>query len=81
VGLLPQGIVAVDTVVPRSITPGSAAITSTCRSPLFERNIALGFVHADDAYLGSSVRLAGGAHARVARLPFYDPARSLPRRA
>jgi aminomethyltransferase len=81
VGLLPHGNATVDTSMSVPIKPGSAVVTSICRSPLFERDLAIGFVHPDDAYPGSLVRLAGGACARVARLPFYDPARSLPRRA
>ena len=81
VGLLPDGDAPVETVMPANVTPGNAVVTSVCRSPLFERDLALGFVHADDTYPGSIVRLASGIRARVARLPFYDPARWLPRRA
>ena len=79
-GLLPQRAVAVDATIPACVNAGDAVVTSVCRSPLFEREIALGFVHPDDAYAGTVVRLAGGARAQVVRLPFYDPARVLPRR-
>ncbi len=56
-----------------------AHVTSECDSPLFERTLALGFVAAEDAIAGSLVALQDGRAARVARLPFYDPARRLPR--
>ncbi len=45
------------------------------------RRLGIGFVSARDADPGTTVRLADGARARVARLPFYDPAKVLPRRA
>lgn len=79
VGLLPESAVRADAAVPAAITAGTAAVTSTCWSPLLERNLALGFVPAGDAHPGTTVRLANGARAQVARLPFYDPARLLPR--
>jgi len=56
-------------------------MTSKAWSPLMERELGLGFVAAGDAYPGSTVTLNCGAVATVARLPFYDPARRLPRRA
>jgi len=54
-------------------------LTSVCRSPLMKRTLALGFVAAADRHPGSAVSLAGMVPARVARLPFYDPGRHLPR--
>lgn len=56
-------------------------MTSSCWSPLLERRLGIGFVNAPDAYPGTMVRLRSGGHARVARLPFYDPCKGLPRRA
>jgi aminomethyltransferase len=58
-----------------------AIITSRSWSPVFARELALGFVPSDCAYAGTCVKLAGGERAQVARLPFYDSARMLPRRA
>lgn len=78
-GLLPERETVADTILPARIMEGNAVVTSTCWSPLFERHLALGFVHASDAYAGTAVRLAGGARARVVRLPFYDPPRLRPR--
>ncbi|MEO8441318.1 MAG: aminomethyltransferase family protein [Betaproteobacteria bacterium] len=62
-------------------TNDNAHITSRSWSPVFARELALGFVPSDCAYPGTRVTLAGGERAEVARLPFYDPARRLPRRA
>lgn len=59
---------------------GTARPTSVCRSPIFGRLLGLGFVAAADRYPGTRVKLAGSGRARVARLPFYDPARYLARR-
>ncbi len=64
-------------------TPGQwpeALLTSETWSPIFERQIGLGFAAADDSASGTLVRLADGRLARCARLPFYDPPRRLPRR-
>jgi aminomethyltransferase len=61
------------------VTNEAAVITSRGWSPIFERELALGFVPSDWAYPGTQVRLAGGERAEVARLPFYDPARRMPR--
>ena len=55
-------------------------LTSECDSPIFNRRIGLGFATADLGD-GSRVRLADGRLATTARLPFYDPARRLPRGA
>jgi glycine cleavage system aminomethyltransferase T len=57
----------------------AARITSECDSPVLARRIALGFTQAQAAHPGTLVRLTDGRAARVARLPFYDPARRLPR--
>jgi aminomethyltransferase len=62
-------------------TNDDALITSRSWSPIFERELALGFVPSACAFPGARVRLAGGERAEVARLPFYDPPRRLPRRA
>ena len=59
--------------------PGRAVITSTCLSPVLNRTLALGFVDAANRYPGTSVTVGPGLKARVARLPFYDPAKRLPR--
>lgn len=60
-------------------TTTSTVVTSLCHSPLFKRVLGLGYVAAADRHPGSSVRIAGNIPARVARLPFYDPGRRLPR--
>jgi aminomethyltransferase len=65
---------------PRADLP-VAHVTSECFSPTLERNLALGFVPSDAASTGTAVRLKNGRSARVARLPFYDPGRRLPRSA
>lgn len=58
---------------------GTARSTSVCRSPIFGRLLGLGFVSPSDRHPGTRVKLPGGGRARVARLPFYDPARYLAR--
>ena len=63
------------------IGAGTALMTSAAYSPLFSRILALGFVSPADRYPGTRVTLAGGVPAIVARRPFYDPAKALPRRA
>jgi len=80
VGLVPAGEAQSGVQVPRDLDEGTAAMTSDCYSPLFERRIGIGFAAAADAPPGSSVALLGGGRARVARLPFYDPAKVLARR-
>jgi aminomethyltransferase len=55
-----------------------ARVTSECDSPILLRRIGLGFA-SPQAAVGSTVRLADGRLARIARLPFYDPGRHLPR--
>lgn len=80
VGLL---IDEADTLAPyvtACILPGTARLTSSCVSPIFGRRIGLGFVTAADRHPGTRVEVAAGVSARVARLPFYDPAKFLPRR-
>ena len=56
-----------------------ARVTSECDSPVFGRRIGLGFVAGTEAWPGTLVRLSDARLARVARLPFYDPPRRLPR--
>ena len=80
VGLLPAAATTADPSLPGRIASGSAVMTSACWSPLYERWLGMGFVAADDAYPGTSVKLRDGMRASVARLPFYDPARILPRK-
>lgn len=60
---------------------GTAWMTSAAYSPVFSRILGLGYVSPADRYPGTRVTLAGGIPARVARRPFYDPAKALPRRA
>lgn len=62
-----------------STTDPRAIITSMCRSPVFGRDLALGFVPWEVRHVGTRVRLNGATTARVARLPFYDPPKVLPR--
>jgi hypothetical protein len=57
-----------------------ASVTSECDSPIFRRRIGLGFAPTS-ASDGSRVRLDDGRLATIARLPFYDAARRLPRGA
>lgn len=59
---------------------GTAIVTSAAWSPLFRRPLALGVVNVADCQSSSWVQLADGGTAVTARLPFYDPARILPRR-
>jgi aminomethyltransferase len=82
-GLLPQRNavpVLADGELPAHPVPGTAIVTSAAWSPLFERPLALGIVNAADRHPGTLVRLTDGAPATTARLPFYDPAKILPRR-
>jgi len=80
-GLLPAHGDEAEPGPPKHLADGSAVMTSACWSPLLERRLGIGFVTARDAHPGTTVRLRSGGHAQVARLPFYDPARLLPRRA
>jgi glycine cleavage system aminomethyltransferase T len=57
-----------------------AEVTSRAFSPIFGRGLALGFVPSAVARPGELVALGDLGRARVARLPFYDPPRALPRR-
>jgi aminomethyltransferase len=57
----------------------AAHVTSECDSPTLGRQIGLGFVDGEAAAPGGRVVLQDGRAARVARLPFYDPARKRPR--
>lgn len=89
VGMLPVGRGAPDIGTMRHIADlrdhpienGSGMLTSVAYSPLFSRMLGLGYVNPADRYPGTRVALAGGGSAIVARRPFYDPARALPRRA
>jgi aminomethyltransferase len=63
------------------IEAGAGLMTSAAYSPLFSRILGLGYVSPADRYPGTRVTLAGGVPAIVARRPFYDPAKALPRRA
>jgi len=81
VGLLPASDAAADLELPERIAPGCAVMTSACRSPLYERCLGIGFVNVEDVHTGTTVRLRNGVRAQVTRLPFYDPARCLPRQA
>ena len=74
VGLVPTGSIGTARSLPE------AELTSEAWSPIFERQLGMGFAPADDAAPGTLVRLADGRIARCARLPFYDPGRVLPRR-
>lgn len=80
VGLLPSCDAECDLAVPQCLGERRAVMTSVCRSPLFERQLGLGLVRAQDARPGTRVELASGVRAEVARLPFYDPMKILPRR-
>lgn len=55
-------------------------VTSKCDSPILAQRIGLGFAPIE-VMPGDLARLADGRLARVARLPFYDPERRLPRAA
>ncbi len=62
------------------VAPGRACLTSACWSPTFSRPLGLGYVADVDRHPGSTVRLQDGQWAQVARLPYYDPPRIVPRR-
>ena len=81
VGLLPAHDAEPELGLAGHLEDGSAVMTSACWSPLLERRIGIGFVAARDAHPGTVVRLSNDVRARVARLPHYDPAKVLPRRA
>ncbi len=80
VGLLPATQASAARDLPACLAPGRAVMSSVCWSPLYQRWIGLGYVNGGDRHPGTTVTLACGTGARVARLPFYDPARYLPRR-
>ena len=61
------------------LAAATAVATSACYSPLFERDLGLGYVAWSEGYPGALVRLEDSSIARVARLPFYDPPKVLPR--
>ncbi|MGH8599967.1 MAG: hypothetical protein ACRET1_04840, partial [Burkholderiales bacterium] len=82
IGLLPRSNdVPTATAGEMSAVPaaGTATVTSAAWSPLFSRPLALGVVNATDHHSGTLVRLATGTTAITARLPFYDPAKIVPR--
>lgn len=85
VGLMPQrgSIPAPDLPpVPHAapeIQPGHALVTSRIDSPIWGHGLGLGLVRMEDAWPGSRVIATNGARMVVARLPFYDPAKRLPR--
>ena len=79
VGMLPLNRARLDTGGPGAARRDQAVLTSRAWSPLLERELAMGLVPRGDAVPGALVTLANGERARVARLPFYDPARILPR--
>jgi aminomethyltransferase len=58
-----------------------ARVTSEAHSPVFGCSLALGLVERGATAPGTAVALDDGRIGRVARLPFHDPARVLPRRA
>jgi aminomethyltransferase len=62
---------------PRADLP-VAKVTSECFSPIFGRQIALGFAP-PQALEGTELRLEDGRAARAAPLPFYDSDRHRPR--
>jgi aminomethyltransferase len=63
-----------------AIPSGTAQLTSVCLSPVFDRVLGLGFVAERDSDPGARVLIPPRTAARVVRLPFYDPAKFLPRR-
>jgi aminomethyltransferase len=71
------GLEILDATAPAGLEP--ATVTSECFSPTFGKRLALGFV-APALADGAQVN-AGGRLARIAPLPFYDPARRRPRGA
>jgi aminomethyltransferase len=76
-GFPPAVYAECDDAIP--LEAGTARLTSICSSPTFDRLLGLGFVNEGDRYPGTRVKLQGGASGRVARLPFYDPAKRLTR--
>lgn len=62
-----------------SMRPGVAHLHSVCMSPITGRALALGFVAYGDHYAGTRVMLSNRKKASVARIPFYDPTKTLPR--
>jgi len=58
-------------------------VTSACRSPLFGRGLALGYMDRGAVGVGQSVGVVAGGVVRpgvMAALPFYDPGRARARR-
>jgi aminomethyltransferase len=69
------------TTRPGRVDLPNARATSECFSPTFGKTIALGFTEPEAARPGTQVMLRDGRSASVARLPFYDPGRQIPRGA
>lgn len=61
------------------VAPGRACLTSACWSALLDAPLGMGYVAYGDHHPGTAVRLQNGQVARVARLPYYDPPRVVPR--
>lgn len=85
VGLMPQrGPIPAPDLPPVAsaapeIPPGHTLVTSRIDSPIWGHSLGLGLVTIEDAWPGSRVTATNGARLVVARLPFYDPAKRLPR--
>ena len=67
-------------VVPDARYIAAARFTSECFSPTFGRDLALGFVDWANRSPDRIVYARDGRRGRIVRLPFYDPARVVPRR-
>jgi aminomethyltransferase len=74
VGLMPTGSTRAAGSLPE------AQLTSEAWSPIFGRQLGMGFAAAGHCAPGTLLRLADGRVAQCARLPFYDAPRQLPRR-
>lgn len=77
----PEALRHIADVPGQAVGAGTGRMTSAAYSPLFSRILGLGYVSPADRYPGTRVTLAGDVPAAVARRPFYDPAKALPRRA
>lgn len=61
------------------IATGHVVVTSRVDSPLWGHDLGMGLVRVDDGWPGTRVTAANGTRMVVARLPFYDPQKRLPR--
>lgn len=77
VGLVP--LAARPCAVPADLP--RALVTSRAFSPILGHDLALGFVPSEAAQAGELVGMSDSDRGRVARLPFYDLPRALPRTA